>query len=45
MPGVDSQSLVMVEHTDQRRSAVRGLISRTRLARQLGTEDLTGQPT
>jgi CBS domain-containing protein len=28
--------VVMVEHTDQRRSAVRGLISRTRLARQLG---------
>ena len=28
--------VVMVEHTEQRRSAVRGLISRTRLARQLG---------
>jgi len=28
--------VVMVEHTDQWRSAVRGLISRTRLARQLG---------
>jgi hypothetical protein len=26
----------MVEHTDQGRSAVRGLISRTRLERQLG---------
>jgi CBS domain-containing protein len=28
--------VVMVEHTDQRSSAVRGLISRTRLERQLG---------
>jgi CBS domain-containing protein len=28
--------VVMVEHTDQGRSAVRGLISRTRLERQLG---------
>jgi hypothetical protein len=27
---------VMVERTDQGRSAVRGLISRSRLARQLG---------
>jgi len=32
----DATHVVMVEHTDQWRSAVRGLISRTRLARQLG---------